>query len=166
MVSDRSAMERQHHMHWSVILSGAFTAVGVWMFLYALGAAIGGAGAERGPTTWTAIYTVCAPVIGFFFGGLMIGRAGGVETKGDGTLHAVAAWGFGMVIGSFLLSIMGAEILVHIHNRLNVPDGYFWAIAGSILGSLITCVLGAVTVPSHERAREEMPVSTRGEVYP
>jgi|GEM_PF-3727986 len=161
-------------LHWSAILAGAFTALGVWMFLYALGAAIGGAGGRTGPGSWTAIYTLIAPIIAFFIGGLVAARARGVDTKADGAIHGVVLWGFGLVIGGFLLSTMGAEVLVHSGANANLPSGYFWAVAGSILGSLITAVLGGMSV--NERARGRLPVggredvtvggTTRREVYP
>lgn len=160
-----------HTIHWSAILAGAFTALGVWMFLYALGAAIGGADTQRGPDAWTAIYTLISPIIAFFFGGLIASRSSGIETKADGALHGIVLWGFGFVIGGLLLSVMGAEILVHSRTNPNLPGGYFWAVAGSILGSLITAVLGGMVVKERERLpagrREEVTVgTTRREVYP
>lgn len=161
-------------LHWSAILAGAFTALGVWMFLYALGAAIGGAGARTGPGAWTAIYTLISPIIAFFIGGLVTARARGVDTKADGAIHGVVLWGFGLVVGGFLLSTMGAEVLVHSGTSPNLPAGYFWAVAGAILGSLITAVLGGMSVD--ERAHGRLPAggrqevtsggATRREVYP
>ena len=159
-------LERQYRIHWNAVLAGAFTALGVWMFLYTLGGAIGGAGGKAGPTTWTAVYTLIAPIIAFFFGGYVVARDRGIDTKGDGALHAVVTWGFGMVIGTLLLSITGAEILIHTRSRVNIPDGYLWAVAGSILGSLITAVLGAMTAPEHEHAATRADIVTsRREVH-
>jgi hypothetical protein len=170
------AMEREIRgpttFHWGAVLAGAFTALGVWMFLYALGAAIGGEGGQQGPDTWTAIYTLISPIIAFFVGGLVAARARGVDTRADGALHGVVLWGFGLVIGGFLLATMGAEVLVHSNANANLPSGYFWAVAGAILGSLITAVLGGMTVKEHERirvgGREDVSVggTTRREVYP
>lgn len=160
-----------HNIHWSAILAGAFTALGCWMFLYALGAAIGGADTKAGPDAWTAIYTLVSPIIAFFIGGLVASRSRGIETKADGALHGVVLWGFGFVIGGLLFSFMGAEVLVHSRANPNLPAGYFWAVAGAILGSLITAVLGAMAVRERERlpagGREEVTVgTTRREVYP
>lgn len=171
MATNERTSEAVYNIHWSAILAGAFTSIGIWAFLYALGAAIGGEGGQNGPDAWTAIYTVIAPIIAFFFGGMIISRSRGVETKGDGALHGVVAWGFATVIGSLLLATMGAEVLVHSPGRVNIPSGYFWAVAGSILGSLITSVLGSMMVKERERLaagrREDVTVgTTRREVYP
>jgi hypothetical protein len=164
---------RSYDIHWSAILAGAFTSVGVWLFIYALGAAIGGAGGQQQVDTWTAVYTVCAPVIAFFFGGMVISRSRGILTKGDGAVHGIVAWGFATVIGSVLLATMGAELLRH-EGGVNVVSGYMWAVAGSILGSLIASVLGSMMVNEDAaerisaRRREETTLgsTTRREVYP
>jgi hypothetical protein len=154
-------------VHWSDILAGSFVALGVWAFLYALGAAIGMAGAERGPTTWTALYTLVAPIIAFFLGGLTISRSPVID-KADGARHGAIMWGFGTVIGGLLLGTLGTAVLVGTQTPANLPAGYMWAVAGSILGSLVAAVLGASSVGTRRSVSEkrEVPVGTRREVYP
>lgn len=157
-----------YSVHWSDILAGSFVALGVWAFLYALGAAIGMAGAEGGPTTWTAIYTLVAPIIAFFLGGLTIARSPVID-KADGARHGAIMWGFGTVIGGLLLGTLGTAVLVGTQTPANLPAGYMWAVAGSILGSLVAAVLGASSVSGKRAAtekREAPPVGSRREVYP
>lgn len=164
-----------YRIHWSVILAGAFTALGIWAFLYALGAAIGGAGNNANPTAWTAIYLVCSPVIALFFGGLVAARSHDVVDKGSGLLHGVAIWGFAMIIGLLLLGTIGAAMISSAAGgatMTNYPAGYSWAVAGAILGSLITALIGAMTVSSRraetttgERKRF-VGTPTHREVYP
>ena len=168
MAIERTDLGSQRTIHWSVILAGAFTALGCWMFLYALGAAIGGAATKTRPDSWTAIYTLVSPVIAFFLGGLVVARSRGIEDRADGALHGIVVWGFAMVLGSLLLSLMGAEVLVHTRGAVNLPAGYFWAVAGSILGSLITSVLGSMALPRRVSTvhREELTTGVRREVYP
>lgn len=152
-------------IRWSTVLSGSFVALGVWLFLYALGAAIGGlAEPAHKLTAWTAVYVLASPIIGLFCGGLVASRAAGSVNKPAGALHGMVIWGFSMVIGLVVLATLGAAVIFE-KGGVNVPAGYSWAIAGAILGSLITAVAGAsLGAPSERRARRV--VGTTREVHP
>jgi hypothetical protein len=92
-------------LHWSAVLGGSFTAMGVWLFLLALGAALQ---SGAGVTAWTAIYNLVSPIIALFFGGLVASRSRLLTSRFDGTLHGVVIWGFTMSIGALLLSCAGS----------------------------------------------------------
>jgi hypothetical protein len=151
------------NMHWGAILSGAFVSLGAWMFFLALGSAIGGA---RTFGAWTTIYTLLSPILGLYAGGLVAARSRAMENKADGALHGVVVWGFAMVLGAVLLASFGGAI-AGVAPNVVIPRGYSWAICGSILGSLISCVAGASTVPAHGYERESTvaPSVRRGEVH-
>ncbi len=136
MVSERT--EAVPTIHWSTVLSGSFVALGCWLFLLVLGSAIGGGTIGM----WTAIYTLVAPVLALFLGGLVAARTLGSRT--NGVLHGLVIWGFSMAIGLFFLAMPAAALLQM--RSLELPHGYSWAIAGAILCSLIASVLGCTAV--------------------
>jgi hypothetical protein len=144
-------------MHWSAILAGGFTAFGCWMFLYALGGAIGGGAAVRGqPDSWTAIYTLVSPIIALFLGGLICARSRGIHSRAGGALHGIVVWGFTMVIGAIIFTLFGGLAMARANGNSNLPMGYLWAVAGSILGSLIASILGSSATSS--RVKESRQV--------
>ncbi|MGA9523129.1 MAG: hypothetical protein WBV82_16800 [Myxococcaceae bacterium] len=155
--------------HWGAILAGSFVGLGSWVMLYALGAAIG-AGTEALPgqvSTWTAIYSLVAPILAFFVGGYIAGRGERVKSRGDAAMNGLVVWGFCALLGS--LSIGGVAGLLA--NAPDVPVVYAWAVFGSFFLSLIGAVLGAVV--GWQQAREELPAlpgrvesSERSRVYP
>ena len=154
-----------YEIRWGPILSGAFVSLGIWMFLYALGAAIGGAGNNRGPTSWTAVYVLIAPIIALFFGGVIVarGQASSVS-RGSSMLHAAVVWGFSMVMGAFLLGTLGTLGAATLFRggaagqNVSIPSGYSWAVAGSILFSLFAALLGSSTVTHEATRRTPLPI--------
>lgn len=154
-----------YEMRWGPILSGAFVSLGIWMFLYALGAAIGGAANNARPSSWTAVYVLVAPIIALFFGGMIVARGQAASVnRVSSALHAAVVWGFSMVIGAFLLGTLGtlgASAMLRGGvgaQNLNIPSGYSWAVAGSILFSLIAALLGSSTVPHEATRRTQIPI--------
>jgi hypothetical protein len=139
-------------IHWSAVLGGSFTAMGVWLFLLALGAAIQ---SGAGVTAWTAVYNLVAPIIALFFGGLVASRSRLLTSRFDGTLHGVVIWGFTMTIGALLLSSM-LSVVAAPARAAALPSGFNWAIAGSIFGSLIAAVLGAASATHPAGVRREV----------
>jgi hypothetical protein len=132
-------------IYWSSILAGSFIAMGTWLFLLALGAAIGGAGSN----TWTALYTLISPIIALFFGSMVAARAG-FPSRGEAVLHGVVIWGFTMSISSLLLSVF-APMQIAMQSA-----GFLWAVAGSILGSLLAAILGTTTAKASPH-RQHVP---------
>jgi hypothetical protein len=144
-------------IHWSAILAGSFVALACWIFLYAVGAAIGASGGQGEIGTWTVIYTLVAPIIALFFGGLVVARSSGIISRGDGALHGVIVWGFTTVLGSLILGSLGIAAVLNAQGTAGIPAGYFWAVAGSIFCSLLAAILGASTL---SRKRTGLPLTT------
>jgi hypothetical protein len=163
-------------IHWSAILAGGFVALASWIFLYALGGAIGLSGAQASMGTWTALYTLVAPIIAFFFGGFVTSRSRQIDSRGDGILHGICVWGFATVIGAVILGSFGAAALLTPQVGADVPTSYFWAVAGSIFCSLLSAMLGASAVSGNRTAESRRqvdvtpppltPTTTRREVLP
>ncbi|MGC4115172.1 MAG: hypothetical protein QM765_11300 [Myxococcales bacterium] len=132
-------------IHWSAVLGGSFVALGTWMFLLALGAAIQG---DKAPNTWTAIYNLISPIVALFIGGAVAARSRVIGTRFDGLLHGAVIWGFTMSVGALLIGVFGSIFMNF--NRpgslSGVPNGFAWAIAGSILFSLFAALLGTASV--------------------
>ncbi|MBI3181394.1 MAG: hypothetical protein HYZ28_04565 [Myxococcales bacterium] len=149
--------------HWSAILAGSFVAVGCWLFLFVLGGAIG-ALAREAAGVWTAIYTVVAPIVALFAGGLVASRSRWILGRADAALHALVVWGFTMVLGALLFSLLGLLVPSIALQRMTVPSGYAWAVAGSIFGAAVAAILGA-TIGLGRRVelgrREEAPREAR-----
>lgn len=141
-------------IHWSAVLGGSFTAMGVWLFLLSLGAALQSGG---GVNTWTAIYNLVSPIIALFFGGLVASRSRLLTSRFDGTLHGVVIWGFTMSIGALLLTNLASLVFSSARTgAATVPSGFSWAITGSILGSLIAAMLGAASTAHPVGVRREV----------
>lgn len=129
-------------IHWSAVLAGSFVALGAWMFLLALGAAIQG---NDRPGTWSAIYNLVSPIIALFVGGAVAARSRLITGRFDGLLHGAVIWGFTMAVGGLLNGVFGAVFANPGRTAASVPEGFLWAIAGSILGSLIAAPLGTAS---------------------
>ncbi len=148
---DLSAFSRT--IHWSAVLGGSFTAMGVWMLLLALGAALQ---AGAGLNAWTAIYNLVAPIIALFIGGLIASRSRYLATRFDGTLHGVVIWGFTMSLGALLTNLFSL-VFNPARGNIPVPAGFNWAVVGSIFGSLIAAILGAASTTRAVPVRREVP---------
>ncbi len=157
--------ERYTVFHWGSILSGTAVALGVWLMLYTLGAAIGfSTGARSAFSAWTAIYTLVSPILGLLCGGLVAGTSSLIRSRTEGALHGLVVWGLSTVVVGFLL---GNFNVAQLYGNLNIQSGYMWAVFGSIIVSAIAAVSGA---SASAKDRERIVVDERGlahrEVHP
>jgi hypothetical protein len=107
-------------LSWGAIFGGTFVALGVWILLYALGLALGlssvdpsDPGSAKSAGIGTGIWSLIAPLIALFVGGLVASRTAGVVDKGGGALHGAVLWGLTtlagvIVMGMALSSLLGA----------------------------------------------------------
>jgi len=112
---------------WSAILSGAFAALGISMFLGALGLAIFFSSADHSPKgamDWLAIWSLIVPIVAVFFGALFCARLAGPTNRFGGAVHGLSVWGFFYVIGAAVLALAAAPLFTSAST-----------LAGSVLGT-------------------------------
>jgi hypothetical protein len=96
---------------WGAIFAGVVTALATWGLLYMLGVGIGLSTIDGADTRRTAeavgmgasIWSLIAPIIGLFVGGMMVGRMVGPSPKGAGVLYGTIVWAVGTIVVLFLL---------------------------------------------------------------
>jgi hypothetical protein len=97
-------------LHWGAIFGGAIAALALWAMLNALGLAFGLTAIDpsdeslRGVGIFTGIWSIVAPLVALFIGGLVAGHGAGAGTSGDGALHGLVMWGLATVAGFFLVT--------------------------------------------------------------
>lgn len=111
-------------LSWGAIFGGTFVALGIWVLLYALGLALGLSSVDpsdpasaKSAGIGTGIWSLIAPLIALFLGGLVAARTAGVMDKLGGAIHGAVLWSFttlaGVVLMGFALSsLLGAVFSV------------------------------------------------------
>ncbi len=106
----------QIHMSWSAIIGGAVVAIGLWILLYAFGLAVGlssidPSNPESAKTAGigTGIWSLIAPLIALFAGGLVAARTAGVLDRGGAIIHGGVVWAVSTVAGALAMGmVLGA----------------------------------------------------------
>jgi hypothetical protein len=95
---------------WGSIFAGTVSALGLWVLLYALGLALGlssinpqDAGSAKSSGIFTGIWSLIAPLIALFVGGIVAGRGSGAQTKSSGGIHGLVMWGLTTLVGLWLV---------------------------------------------------------------
>ena len=92
---------REPRIRWSAVLAGAFVALAIWVLLqlFDLGAALATLGANAHQLgTAPGVWSLIAPVIGMFFGGLVGGRLATSGDSGNGAMHGLVVWALTMLV--------------------------------------------------------------------
>ncbi|HVG63840.1 MAG TPA: hypothetical protein VNA24_35070 [Hyalangium sp.] len=110
-------------LSWGAIFGGTFVALGVWILLYALGLALGLSSVDpadpssaRSAGIGTGIWSLIAPLIALFVGGLVASRTAGVVDKMGGALHGLVLWGLTTLAGVILMSMALSSLLGAVFN--------------------------------------------------
>jgi hypothetical protein len=98
-------------------------ALGVWILLYALGLALGvssvdlnNPGSARSAGIGTGIWSLIAPLVSLFVGGLVASRAAGVEDKMSGAMHGAVLWGLTTLVGVIVMGMALSSLLGAVFN--------------------------------------------------
>jgi hypothetical protein len=125
-------------LSWGAIFGGTFVALGIWVLLYAFGLAMGLSSVDpnnpdsaRSAGIGTGIWSLVAPLIALFFGGLVASRTAGVVDKVGGAFHGAVLWGLTTLAG---MIVMGMAISSLLGTALNVGKAAVGA-TGSVLSS-------------------------------
>jgi len=107
---------RQPFLRWSPIFGGAIFAIGVWTLLQVLGMGAGlaavdtdDAGSLKGAGLGTGIWSIIAPLIAMFIGGLLAGRTSGTRDRKVGAMHASVMWALALGVGLWaMMSVLSS----------------------------------------------------------
>ncbi|WP_225409814.1 hypothetical protein [Stigmatella hybrida] len=127
-------------LSWGAILGGTFVALGVWILLYALGLALGlssvdpgNPGSVRSAGIGTGIWSLIAPLIALFVGGMVAARTSGIMDKAGGALHGAVLWGLTTLAG---IIVMGMLISSLMGTVLNVGKAAVGATGAAVAGAV------------------------------
>jgi len=97
---------RQPHLRWSAVLGGATVAVALWVLLQMLGMGAGmaaidldDAGSVRSVGIGTSVWTMIAPILALFVGGLVAGRLAATWETRSGATHGFVTWAIASIVG-------------------------------------------------------------------
>jgi hypothetical protein len=98
-------------MSWGAVLAGAVAALSLWLMLYTLGLALGLSAVGEGDASdlrasglFTGVWSLLAPLLALFIGGLVAGRVSGALSRGAGALHGLVVWGLTALAGAWALA--------------------------------------------------------------
>ena len=110
--------ERRHRVSWGALFAGTIVALATWILLYAIGLAVGLSSVDpqdmssaRVAGIGTGIYSILAPLIALFVGGVVAARLAGLRNHKDGALHGVVVWGLTTIAGLFLIGSLLSNIV-------------------------------------------------------
>lgn len=97
---------RQPSLRWSAVFGGAAVAVTLWVLLQMLGMGVGmaaidldDAGSLRSVGIGTTVWTLIAPLIALFVGGLVAGRLAATYNDRVGAMHGFVTWAVASLLG-------------------------------------------------------------------
>jgi hypothetical protein len=100
------------HISWGAVFAGVFVSLGLWLLLHTLGLAAGltainpdNPGTLRGIGIGTGIWSIVAPLIALFVGGLVASRTAGPIDRGTGAVHGAVLWGLTTLLGVVLIAV-------------------------------------------------------------
>ncbi|MCY1031709.1 hypothetical protein OV207_09615 [Corallococcus sp. BB11-1] len=110
-------------LSWGAIFGGTSVALGVWILLYTLGLALGlssvdpgNTGSARSAGIFTGIWSVIAPLVALFVGGVVAARTAGIVDKAGGALHGAVLWGLTTIAGVIVLGMVLSSVLGAVFN--------------------------------------------------
>lgn len=160
VTAERSAIVSP--LGWSAILAGAAVSVGVWLILHTLGIGIGmiaidpdDASSLRGVGIGAGVWSVIAPLIALFIGGLVAGRVAPTINTANAAIHGAVVWSI-TTIAALLLLVMAVGSVV----RGAAATG---AAVGEGAGAAVTATVGGLPQGA---SLEDLGISTRDLVGP
>ncbi|HEY5938544.1 MAG TPA: hypothetical protein VIU61_28025 [Kofleriaceae bacterium] len=112
---------RQPALRWSAIFAGVAVALGAWLVLQLLGTAIGLLLLDSTDLDYvydvgmgTSAWSLLAPIVALFLGGLLAGRVAGYFDRRIAGVHGLLVWAIGSVIGvlaiAYSVSLLASDI--------------------------------------------------------
>ena len=98
---------------WSSILAATVITLGIWLALHLFGIAVGltaidpqDAGSLKGVGIGVGIWSVIAPLIALFIGGLVAGRVAPTINTLNAVIHGAVVWALSLLLTMMLVSMM------------------------------------------------------------
>lgn len=103
---------------WGAIFAGTLVSVGVWLLLHVLGIGAGltsidptNADSLRRAGIGTGVWSLLAPLIALFIGGLVVGRLAGPLGRLTGAIHGAVVWSLSTVSAVALVWVAATAVL-------------------------------------------------------
>lgn len=103
---------------WGAIFAGTLVAVGVWLLLHVLGIGAGLTAIDPARTDslrragiGTGVWSMLAPILALFVGGLVVGRLAGPLSRLTGAIHGAVVWSLSTVASMALVWIAATALL-------------------------------------------------------
>lgn len=97
-------------LNWGALVGAIFVSLGIWALLYSLGLALGLSSVDpnnpsslRGAGMGTGVWSVIAPLVALFFGGMFAARSSRSLDRLTATMHGTVVWSVSTVLGIFLI---------------------------------------------------------------
>jgi hypothetical protein len=110
---------RQPQLRWSAVFGGATVAIALWVLLQMLGMGAGmaaidldDAGSVRSVGVGTSVWTLIAPLVALFIGGLVAGRLATTWEARSGAIHGFVTWAIASTLG-LLATVTMVGALTH-----------------------------------------------------
>jgi len=159
---------RQTGIRWSSVLAGAIVAIALWILLHALGLGIGlaaidvdDAGSLRPASVGTGIWSLIAPIIALFVGGLITARSSQSFDRGIGVIHGLTMWAITTVLGVlalvWVISALAGAVVSTGKAAVQGAGNVIGATAGAVdRGTLSSLGINAddVLAPINQRLRQ------------
>ncbi len=161
------------HVRWSAVFGGAFVAMGLWLLFQLLGLAAGLSSIQPGETNslkaiglGVGIWSIIAPLLALFCGGVVTARLAGPVTRGIGALHGAVLWGLTTVAVVYMVTAMvGAAVRTGVQAGAGIVRGASSAVGAAGAGAVATGALEQALGPINDRRRAEgRPTVSAGEV--
>src|SRR5689334_8472866 len=116
VTAERSAIVSP--LGWSAIFAGAAVALGIWMILHLFGIGVGltsidpnDAGTLRGVGIGVGVWSVIAPIVALFIGGLVAGRVAPTINTANAAIHGGVVWAI-TAITALIVMTMAVGVVV------------------------------------------------------
>lgn len=128
---------------WGSIFAGTLVAVGAWLLLHLLGMGIGltaihphHPGSLRSVGIGAGVWTLIAPILALFCGGLAAGKLAGPLDRGVSAIHGAVLWALSTVVSVVLLwmalsAILGGAVTAGASMAAATAGGAAGAIGGA-----------------------------------
>lgn len=156
-------------LSWSAIFGGTIVALGLWVLLYSFGLALGlsaidpaNPGSAKAAGIGTGVWSLVAPLIALFVGGMVASRTAGIVDRFGGAIHGAVLWSLatiagvivmGMALSSLVGSVvnLGGKAVGAAGSAVSQSGGKDLSRAGDALGLNMNDLLG----PVNQRLRAE-----------